>query len=117
MSLPTQDKCDMSKPEEHFLWALLNIGESIGAPLLVPEAILREWSRHLYLAGFRHCDDKQKIWYEAPLDGVSVFDGAAGGRWVDHPPNEDGKVDKLLESMEPEDREALLEKLSERGKE
>ena len=83
MGLPTQDKCDMGKPDEHFLWALLNIGDSIGAPLLVPEPILREWSKHLYLAGFRHCDDKQQIWYEVPQDGVSVFDGAAGGRWVE----------------------------------
>ena len=60
MGLPTQDKCDMGKPDEHFLWALLNIGDSIGAPLLVPEPILREWSKHLYLAGFRHCDDEQR---------------------------------------------------------
>ena len=39
MGLPTQDKCDMGKADEHFLWALLNIGDSIGAPLLVPEPI------------------------------------------------------------------------------
>lgn len=106
MGLPTQDKCDMGKADEHFLWALLNIGERIGAPLLVPEPILREWSTHLYLAGFRHCDDKQKIWYEVPRDGVSVFDGAAGGRWVDHPPKGDD-MQRVVDSMSDEDREAL----------
>ena len=106
MGLPTQDKCDMGKADEHFLWALLNIGDSIGAPLLVPEPILREWSKHLYLAGFRHCDDEQRIWYEVPQDGVSVFDGAAGGRWVDHPPEGDD-MQRVVDSMSDEDREAL----------
>lgn len=106
MGLPTQDKCDMGKPDEHFLWALLNIGDSIGAPLLVPEAILREWSKHLYLAGFRHDSGKQEIWYEAPRDGVSVFDGAAGGRWVDHPPGND-EMQRVVDSMSDDDREAL----------
>ena len=106
MSLPTQGRCDMSKPDEHFLWALLNIGDSIGAPLLVPEPILREWSRHLYAAGFRHCDDKQVIWYEVPEDGVSVFDGAAGGRWVDHPPA-GNDFQGVVDSLSDEDRDAL----------
>lgn len=106
MGLPTQDRCDMGKPDEHFLWALLNIGDSIGAPLLVPEAILREWSKHLYLAGFRHHGDKQEIWYEVPRDGVSVFDGAAGGRWVDRPLEND-EMQRVVDSMSDEDREAL----------
>ena len=96
----------MGKADEHFLWALLNIGERIGAPLLVPEQILREWSKHLYLAGFRHCEDEQRIWYEVPRDGVSVFDGAAGGRWVDYPPEKDD-MQRVVDSMSDSDREAL----------
>ena len=98
MGLPTQDKCDMGKADEHFLWALLNIGERIGAPLLVPEQILREWSTHLYLAGFRHCDAKQPLWYEVPQDGVRVFDGPSGGRGVERPP-EGGETQRVVVSM------------------
>lgn len=112
MGLPTQDQCDMSKPDEHFLWALLNIGDSIGAPLLVPEPILREWSRHLYAAGFRHDEDQQRVWYESPRDGVSVFDAAAGGRWVDHPPGQPD-VQQVVDALSDDDKRALREALKE----
>lgn len=114
MSLPVQSNCDMSKPDEMALWALINIGDSIGAPLLVPEPILREWSRHLYMAGFRHCDDKQRIWYHPPTGADSVFSGA-GGAWKDTPPSDDD-LDKVLDSMSESDREALRKRLEERGR-
>ena len=37
---------------------------------------------------------------------MSVFDGAAGGRWVDHPPEKDD-MQRVVDSMSDSDREAL----------
>ena len=109
MGIPLQKDMDPSNPEEHLLWAFVNIGERIGAPLLLPEKYMREFSRHLYRAGFRHCDDKQEIWYKPPGENDSIWNGA-GGSWVEGPElgvppkfySDDEVADKLIASLPPE---------------
>lgn len=82
MSIPTQQTIDPSKPEEHALWALVNMGANAGAPLILPEPVLRSWSAHLWRCGFRHHPELQEIDYQPPAEDASVLEAGAG-RWVD----------------------------------
>lgn len=107
MSIPLQSTANMDDPEEHCLWALVNIGGDIGAPLLLPLSIMKGWSRHLYEAGFRHHPDLQTRFYQPPSPDSSVWD-SVGGKWVESsvpgvspvPPDEiDTMIDSLPEEM------------------
>lgn len=82
MSIPTQDNCDMANPGQHLLWALVNIGGSIGAPLLMPRKVMEQWSQHLYRCGFRHHPELQEIYYQPPGEDSSIWQGVAGS-WVE----------------------------------
>ena len=53
MSFPTQAECDLSKPKEHFLWALRGLSWN-DHPLIVPQPILEKWSEHLVETGAVH---------------------------------------------------------------
>lgn len=79
--IPLQDDMNMGDPEEHILWALVNIGGDLDAPLLMPPVVLRRWARHLWECGFRHHPELQMRFYQPPPDGASVLAGGAG-RWV-----------------------------------
>ena len=79
--IPLQNNMDFSDPEQHFLWALVNMDGMNGAPLLLPEPVLRTWSRHLYRCGFRHHTELQEITYRPPAEGASVLEAGAG-EWV-----------------------------------
>ncbi|WP_426716523.1 DUF2744 domain-containing protein [Corynebacterium auriscanis] len=100
MGIPVQSNCDVSKPDEHFLWALVNIGGDVGAPLIVPEEILRKWSEHLFLCGFRFDPDLQARWYEPPsgMSGESFW-AAPGGRWVDTEPEKVDVAGEILANL------------------
>ena len=82
MPIPIQSDLDPQDPEEHVLWGLVNMGEKIGAPLLLPEKIMRDFSRHLYRCGFRHHPECQEIWYKPPGEGDSIWHGT-GGHWIE----------------------------------
>lgn len=82
MSIPLQHNANMDNPEEHALWALVNIGSMAGAPLLMPVAVMKKWSEHLYKCGFRHHPDKQALFYRPPGEDASLWDGIAG-EWVE----------------------------------
>lgn len=99
----------MSDPEEHLLWGLVNMGERIGAPLLLPAKFMREFSKHLYRCGFRHDRSLQEIWYTPPGEGDSIWHGT-GGKWVEGPavgvPPEvlttDEVADRVIAALPPE---------------
>lgn len=111
MGIPVQSECDMEKPDEHLLWALVNIGGDIGAPMLVPEAILRKWSEHLYYCGFRHVPELQQRWYTPPAGGDSFW-SAPGGQWGEEPRDEGADaVDKILATMPTGVKADLLARL------
>ena len=81
--VPLQPTCDPNDPEEHALWALVGMaGPTSQAPLILPVEIMRQWSKHLYLAGFRHHPDEQQIKYVPPVQGDNWIIGSAG-KWVD----------------------------------
>lgn len=81
MSIPLQSNLDPDKPDEHALWALVNMGANAGAPLILPEPVLRSWSEHLWRCGFRHQPELQEIDYHPPAEDASVLEAGAG-RWV-----------------------------------
>jgi hypothetical protein len=53
---PTQREADLNDPEEHFVWALRSMPTRASSGVLIPAAITRGWSRHLWDCGFRHRD-------------------------------------------------------------
>lgn len=113
-----QHTCDMSDPAQHVLWALVNVGSRIGAPLLMPRKVMEDWSRHLYDAGFRHHPELQTIWYQPPTDDATIWNGIAG-TWVKSAPGErpDGldvdQVAVLVDAMDARMRTALRARLDE----
>lgn len=81
--IPLQSGCDPDNPEEHALWALVGLaGPNSHAPLILPEIVQREWSRHLHACGFRHHPELQTIKYVPPAKDTNWVLGAAG-EWVD----------------------------------
>ena len=118
MSIPTQGDMDFSSPEEHLLWAFVNVGERIGAPLLLPEKFMREFSAHFYRCGFRHHPEEQEIWYKPPGEGDSIWYGT-GGKWIEGP--EKGVAPKFLSDDEVAEKviaslpESVLARIREGG--
>lgn len=59
--IPMQDEADLSKPEEHFLWALHNLPTIAGTGALCHPDILKGWSKHLVACGFVHRSSLEKL--------------------------------------------------------
>lgn len=119
MGIPTQDNCRVDDPAEHVLWALVNIGGMIGAPLVMPKKVMEQWSKHLYRCGFRHHPELQEIFYEPPGEDATIWDGVAG-RWVEAEsvgvrPAELSvdKVEQLLAALDDRTRAELKRRLDE----
>lgn len=76
----SQENCDMSNPEEHFLWGLMQIqmGNEM-MPML--EATAKTLSKHLHQLGFRHHPKLQKKKYMPAFRGQqNHLNGLA--RWI-----------------------------------
>lgn len=76
----SQDKCDMSKPDEMALWAILGFEwNDMRFPIAVPLA--KGLSSHLEACGFVHDPDRQRIKFRRPYRGPQhQYNGS--GRWV-----------------------------------
>lgn len=104
----------MEDPEEHILWALVNMAGAAGAPLLMPEPVMRSWARHLWDCGFRHHPELQMLFYRPPRAGASVLEAGAG-EWVAAdepgvnpvPPAAEDPIDRLLDRLSPDQRAEL----------
>lgn len=105
-----QHNADMDKPDEHVLWALVNIGSMTGAPLLMPVAVMKKWSEHLYKCGFRHHQDKQTLFYRPPGEDASLWDGIAG-EWIEAETPGESPV-----SVGPDELDAILAGMDEKLK-
>lgn len=79
-SSPQQSDCDMSDPEEHFLWGLAQI--PVGAEMMpVQQNTARNMSKHLHELGYRHHPKLQTKKLQMPVRGQqSYLNGLA--RWV-----------------------------------
>ena len=64
--LPVQADCNPENPEEFAVWAMVGIPGMKGAPLPFPVKYLRQVSRRLWDAGFRHHPECQTIKYKRP---------------------------------------------------
>lgn len=113
MSLPLQHTVNMDNPEEHLVWALLSMDTRQGVPMLMPQPILRSWSKHLYDCGFRHHPELQAKYYRPPATD-STF-GAVDGQWVttDTPgvnpiDDRDTDLDRAIDALPPEVVEAII---------
>jgi hypothetical protein len=53
---PSQHEANPDDPEEHFVWALRSMPTKASSGVLIPAAITRGWSKHLWDCGFRHRD-------------------------------------------------------------
>lgn len=76
-----QENCDLKKPEEMFLWALMAI--PVGNEMMpILETTARNMSKHLYECGARFHPKLQEKKYQAPIRGSqNAMNGLA--RWVD----------------------------------
>lgn len=120
MTLPLQENMNSDDPVEHVVWALVNMGGMMDAPMIVPPSLLRTWARHIYDAGFRHHPDKQMIFYIPPSGDEGLI--GMGGQWV--PADEPGvtpelvlsareqlSVDEAIAQMTPAQKQQLIDKL------
>ena len=99
---PTQETADPDDPAG-FAWVFAGLPHMQGAPLGMPIWYLRELSKRLWDAGFRHHPDLQKIKYRRPHAGMGVEMLSAAGEWVpiDEPdPTEQDAADALIAAME-----------------
>lgn len=108
----SQDECDPSKPEEHFLWALgqIPMGDKVTQP--IQPHLARTISKHLHECGFRHHPKLQK---KKRLKAGRGQDHALNGvaRWVDmdtEPSDTDIEPPDVTQ-LTPQEREALVEEL------
>lgn len=111
--IPLQPDCDMTMPEEHFLWALVALpGVESQAPMIVPPPLLRAWSAHLYRCGFRFDQRLQKIKYVPPA-GQTHWMAGSGGRWVgideELPPE---ATAPSIEDLSLAEKQVLLDRLT-----
>lgn len=106
--------CDMSKPEEHFLWALMAI--PMGNEMMpILENTARTLSKHLWNTGFRHHPKLQTRKYQPPLRGQQTNLNALA-RWVPIDAEEPEPI-RLPDvgTMTNEEREWMISELKRHG--
>ena len=59
--IPSQEDHNPNLPEEHVVWALRNLPTIAGVGAITHPAFLKQWSKHLWQAGFRHVDWIRKL--------------------------------------------------------
>ncbi|MFG1790359.1 DUF2744 domain-containing protein [Nocardia sp. NPDC049149] len=116
MRLPTQQLCDMEKPDEHLLWALAQIAMSPTQPMLLQESIARVISKHLYECGFRHHPEFQEKKLQVPHRGQQhMLNGSAV--WV---PIDDDEPEPVVlpdvAAMTAHEQEHIINQLKELGR-
>jgi hypothetical protein len=128
----TQENARMGDPKQHLAWAMRLMPTVAGVGAVTNSAILAEWSKHLYLCGFRHVSaiaalanadgyihvdqlPKQQIRLAEAFRGPrNAFNAAA--RWVpmDAPDPEPISVPDIQE-FTPNEREAVLAQFRDTG--
>lgn len=117
--IPTRNNCDLTDPDERFLWMLTGLPDVIGALLLLPTPMLRKISGHLDRAGaMLSCPE---CGYEKPpevrwrmVPSETPMTGAAG-EWVsaDTPEEDLDVIGEALVQMRPEVQRQVAERLAE----
>lgn len=111
MSFPTRENCDLTNPDEAFLWMLVALPYQEGGQLVMPIPYLKMVSRRLWECGARPMEEPT-IRYEPPT-GVEPNWMTSPGSWVpaDSPPQRrytaKDVVAKLNGQQKAEFRDAL----------
>lgn len=109
-----QENCDLSKPEEMFLWMLMAI--PVGNEMMpILENSARTISKHLYECGARWHPKLQEKKYQAPIRGSqNAMNGLA--RWVGmDAPDPDPLVLPDVGAMTREEQEWMIAELKRHG--
>lgn len=130
--IPSQQDHDPNDPEQHVLWALTHLPTVAGVGAITHPAYLKQWSKHLWQAGFRHTDWLRKLANEdgfihvdqLPVQEIKfqpAFRGPQHGynnaaRWVgkDTPDPEYVKIPNV-QTLTDQEAYALLYQLDARG--
>lgn len=126
MPIKTRDKCDLSNPREHLVWAFVCIPTFGGSPLLGHPSMFEDWSEHLTKAGIydveylidEYAEDgvikiedlpRRKIRFDPPTRGPQTpLNGS--GKWVQADAPEPKKVViPDLKQMTPDEIGGILE--------
>jgi hypothetical protein len=113
---PTQDECDPTKPEEHFLWALGQIPMGDKQMQSVQLNLARAISKHMHECGFRHYPKLQTKKLNKPYRGQGhVLNGSS--RWVpmDAEPTAEPPSTPDINAMTVEEREGMIKELKDYG--
>lgn len=121
-TFPTRENCDLSKPDEMFLWMFIGAPKITGGALPFPTAYLRMLSEHFFeLGAMIRCpncghEEPSKKHLEVPAHGGvhQLYNPAV---WKDGPYPDTGtaadRLDRVVENMSPYDRSMLIKKLTE----
>ncbi|MFD4294131.1 DUF2744 domain-containing protein [Rhodococcus sp. NPDC058532] len=118
--LPTIDKCDLSDPEEVFLWTYLGLPDVIGAPLVWPIPFWRKVSKHQIDCGLMlqcpSCGHREPPKIKYRIDATEDLMMGGGGRWVpaDEPDPERDILAERLDAIRPDLQRAMLARLREK---
>ncbi|MCK2200174.1 phage gene 29 protein family protein [Corynebacterium callunae] len=114
--IPLQQDCDLSDPEEMFLWMFTALpGMEEQAPMLVPPAWGRKWSKRMFDAGSRFHPEEQTIKYIPPAQGSSIL-YAGSGRWVPlGEPLTELEATPVIDHLTRFEKRALVKKLQAEG--
>lgn len=100
--LPTRENCDLTNPEEAFLWMFVGLPGVNGAAMIMGPDYYRHISRQLWELGARPAEE--------PIKHL------VGGKWVyDEPADEPEPPQKVYARMADEQRAKYEAKLRERG--
>lgn len=77
---PTRENCDLSDPEEMFLWMFAAPPKVKGAPLIMPIDYYRDMSRHLYELGARLGAEPVKEYVPPSANDPNIW--TSPGRWA-----------------------------------
>lgn len=130
--IPSQAEHNPNDPEQHVLWALRNLPTIAGVGAITHPAFLKQWSKHLWQAGFRHMDwiraladehgnihvsklPEQTIKFQAAFRGPGHhYNNAARWANMDTPDPQPFKIPNV-ESMTDQEKYALLYQLDQQG--
>ncbi|WP_405166716.1 DUF2744 domain-containing protein [Nocardia sp. NBC_01499] len=115
MSIPLHEQCNPDDPHEAFVWALVGLPGPQNSPLLVHPDVLRQWSKHLWDLGFRHCTDEQTKEYHPPARGVTHWLNGAGQWAAKGAPRAPETSAPDVTELTQEERAHLVEQLRESG--
>jgi hypothetical protein len=116
MRLPTKEECDLTKPEEQFLWMLTQVDMGEGTqPQTIMLNLAKAISKHLSECGATYVPERQTKKYIPPYRGQQHHLNALG-MWVpmDYEEPEAVRLPNP-EAMTPHERQLMVDELDKLG--